>query len=81
MPKARENAGNQVVTAFCFESDWLREWCEFLLDQSQRSKAKPMQSQMTFDTYLRIALNFSILNYFRSFSYSPQLRCFSVVYH
>ena len=55
-----------------FESDWLREWCEFLLDQSQRSKAKPMQSQMTFDTYLRISLNFSILNYFRSFSYSQQ---------
>ena len=72
MPKARENAGNQVVTAFCFESDWLREWCEFLLDQSQRSKAKPMQSQMTSDTYLRIALNFSILNYYGSFSYSPQ---------
>ena len=55
MPKARENAGNQVVSAFCFESDWLREWCEFLLDQSQRSKAKPMQSQITFDTYLGIA--------------------------
>ena len=52
MPKARENAGNQVVSAFCFKSDWLREWCEFLLDQSQRSKAKPMQSQMTFDKLL-----------------------------
>ena len=72
MAKARENAGNQVVRAFCFESDWLREWCEFLLDQSQRSKAKPMQSPITFDTYLTIALNFSILNYYRSFSYSPQ---------
>ena len=62
LPNARENTGNQVVTIFRFESDWLREWCEFLLDQSQRSKAKPMQSQMTFDTYLRIALNFSILS-------------------
>ena len=72
MPKARENAGNQVVTAFCFESDWLREWCEFLLDQSQRSKAKPMQSQITFDTYLRVSLNFSILNYYRSLSSSLQ---------
>ena len=72
LPNARENTGNQVVTIFRFESDWLRDWCEFLLDQSQRSKAKPMQSQISFDTYLRIALHFSILNYFRSFSYSPQ---------
>ena len=72
MPKARENAGNQVVSAFCFESDLLREWCEFLLDQSQRSKAKPMQSQITFDTYLRVSLNFSILNYYRSLSSSLQ---------
>ena len=52
MPKARENAGNQVVTIFRFESDWLREWREFLLDQSQRSKAKPMQSQITSDKLL-----------------------------
>ena len=34
LPKARENAGDQVVIGFSFVSDWLREWCEFL-DQSQ----------------------------------------------
>ena len=29
LPKARENAGDQVVIGFSFESDWLREWHEF----------------------------------------------------
>ena len=29
LPKAREDAGNQVVIGFSFGSDWLREWCEF----------------------------------------------------
>ena len=28
LPKARENAGDQVVIGFNFESDWLREWRE-----------------------------------------------------
>ena len=44
LPKARENAGEQVVIGFNFESDWLREWREFL-DQSwsevQQIKAIP----------------------------------------
>ena len=29
MPKARENAGDQVVIGLNFASDWLREWREF----------------------------------------------------
>ena len=29
LPKARENAGDQVVIGFSFASDWLGEWREF----------------------------------------------------
>ena len=29
LPKARENAGDQVVIGVSFASDWLREWREF----------------------------------------------------
>ena len=28
-PETRENAGEQVVICFRFESDWLKEWCNF----------------------------------------------------
>ena len=34
LPKARENASEQVVIGLSFASDWLEEWREFL-DQSQ----------------------------------------------
>ena len=47
-PQARENA---------FASDWLRGWGEFSRPITARSKAKPMQSRVTFDTQLKIALN------------------------
>ena len=52
LPKARENAGDQVMIA----SDWLRGWREFSGPITKRSKAKPMQSQITFDTQLKIAM-------------------------
>ena len=29
MPKARENAGEEVVIGLSEESDWLRKWHEF----------------------------------------------------
>ena len=51
MPKARENVGNQVVIGFRFASDWLRQWREFFWVNhraTERSKAEPMQSRMTF---------------------------------
>ena len=51
-PKTRENAGDQVMIA----SDWLREWREFSGPITKRSKAKPMQSQITFETQLKISL-------------------------
>ena len=40
--QSRENAGDQVVIGFSFESDWLRERWEFL-DQSH-SEVKHKQS-------------------------------------
>ena len=38
-PETRENAGEQVVIGFSFESDWLKEWCNFSGPIKERSKA------------------------------------------
>ena len=38
-PETRENVGDQVVIGFSFESDWLKEWCEFSGPITERSKA------------------------------------------
>ena len=54
--KARENATNQVVFGFSFTFDWLRLWREFSGPITQRSKAKPKQYNITFDTQLETAL-------------------------
>ena len=37
-----------------FSTDWLREWREFSGPITERSKDKPMQFQITFDTQLKI---------------------------
>ena len=54
--KARENASDQVVFGFSFTFDWLRLWREFSGPITQRSKAKPKQYNITFDTQLETAL-------------------------
>ena len=54
--KARENASNQVVFCFSLTFDWLRLWREFSGPITQRSKAKPKQYNITFDTQLETAL-------------------------
>ena len=54
--KARENVDNQDAIGI-FVSDWLRRGVSFL-DQSQRRKAKPMKSSITFDIPLKISLFF-----------------------
>ena len=54
--KARENVDNQDAIVI-FVSDWLRRGVSFL-DQSQRRKAKPMKSSITFDIPLKISLFF-----------------------
>ena len=68
LPKARENAGDQVVTGedpflvvigFGFAFDWLREWREFSRPITEQRKAKPIESRIAFDTQFRIAPNSS----------------------
>ena len=49
--KKRENVGDQVVIGVSFACDWLREWHEFSGPIKERSKAKPMQFRITFDTF------------------------------
>ena len=55
--KARENACDQVAIGFGFASDWLNSWREFFKPITERSKAKPKQSPIIFDTQLKTALN------------------------
>ena len=55
LPKARENAGDQVVIGLDCVSDWLRGWCEFLGPITEQSEARPMHSRITFETYLKIS--------------------------
>lgn len=45
----------QVVIGLTFESDWLREWLESSRPITERSRAKPMQSWVTFDDEMEIA--------------------------
>ena len=59
MAQARENASDQVAIGFSFASDWLGRWREIFRPIIDRSKAKPMQSRITFDTRLKIALTHS----------------------
>ena len=54
--KVRENVDNQDAIGI-FASDWLRRGVSFL-DQSQRRKAKPVKSAITFDSPLKISLFF-----------------------
>ena len=55
-PEEWENASDQGAIGFSFTFDWLRGWHKFSKPITERSKAKPMQSQITFDTQLKIAL-------------------------
>ena len=56
LPEAWENVSDQVTFGFSFASDWLRGWREFSRPITERRKAKPMQSRITFDTQLKITL-------------------------
>ena len=58
--EARENASDQVAIGFSFASDCLRGWRGFSKPITERSKAKPMQSRIKFDTQLKIVLLFSL---------------------
>ena len=57
LPKTRENAGDQVEIGSNFASHWRREWREFSGPITERSRAKPMRSRITFHTWVKIALS------------------------
>ena len=65
-PQARENVTDKVALGFGFVSDWLSRWREFSGPITERSEAKPMQSRITFDTQLKIAL---LLSFTRGITY------------
>ena len=56
LPKAGENVGDQIVAGFTFASDWLIEWREFSGPITEQSKAKLMQSRITFDAQVKTSL-------------------------
>ena len=56
MPKAQENAGDELVIAFSLASDWSREWSKFSTPITERRKAKSQQSRITFDIIWTIVL-------------------------
>ena len=56
LPEARENVVDQPMVGFSFASDWLRGWRKFSSPITDRSKVQPVQSWITFDTCLKIAL-------------------------
>ena len=53
---AGEHANRPAAIGLSFASDLLRRWREFSRRITEPSKAKPMQSRITFDTELKIAL-------------------------
>ena len=64
--KAHENLREQVTIGFGFTCDWLRKWREIFKSITERCNAKPKETQITFDTHVKIALSLQIL-----FSLSP----------
>lgn len=64
--KIWENASDQITNCVSFESDQLRQWCEFSGSFTERSYAKPKQSRITFETQLKAALMKSFLLWYCS---------------
>ena len=57
LPKARENAGDQVVIGFRFSPDWLRKWSEFSGPITERSKESQCNlGLLSFNIQLKTAL-------------------------
>ena len=52
----RSVSRDQPMVGFSFASDWLRGWRKFSGPITDRSKVQPVQSWITFDTCLKIAL-------------------------
>ena len=69
-----------MTIGFSFESDWLREWREYFGPVTERSEAKPKQSQMYLrhwiencswsnNTLVKWNLRANALNLFETISY------------
>ena len=54
--QARENARVQLAIGFGFASHWLGKWHEICQPITERSKVKPKQTRITFDTQLKTVL-------------------------
>lgn len=54
LPKAQENAGDQVVVIFV--CDWLIERREFSGPITEQNKAKPVHFRIAFENQLKISL-------------------------
>ena len=59
--KARENARLQVAIGFGFASHWLDKSHEFCWPITERSDAKPKQTQFTFNTQLKTVLYYIMI--------------------
>jgi len=53
--QARENACDKNTDGFGCTSDWLRKWSEFYKPITERIKANPKQTRITFDNPLKTA--------------------------
>ena len=51
------NASDQVTIGFSFASDSLRDWRKFSGPITKRNEAKQLQSRVTFNTELKIAVS------------------------
>ena len=78
-PKARENAGDQVVIGFSFVSDWLRDWRESSGPMTERSKTKQRLFWISFDTHFKKS-DLCERNYFLEQSSGKGRRCLTMFF-
>ena len=78
-PKARENAGDQVVIGFSFASDWLRDWRESSGPMTERSKTKQRLFWISFDTHFKKS-DLCERNFFVEQSSGKDRRCLTMFF-
>ena len=78
-PKARENAGDQVVIGFSFASDWLRDWRESSGPMTERSKTKQRLFWISFDTHFKKS-DLCERNFFLEQSSGKDKRCLTMFF-
>ena len=76
----QEDMSDQVAIGFSFVSDSLRGWGKFSRPITGHSEDKPMQSRITFDTQLKVALLGTTCKICRDLEYLWMLRNYAVTY-